>query len=76
MGDLKIALNKTYLTIDGDLFSPIRTRKGKPITTLDYFDRMNPIKNTPYNEIIFIDKDGKERPKSELKHEVKWRSSY
>ena len=66
---MKIALNKTYLTNDKKLFSPKKTKRGEKI-----FETRNMLGGkvwSGYYEIIFIDDNGNEYLKDQLKSEVK-----
>ncbi len=66
---MKIALNKTYLTDDGKQFSPVRTRRGDKI--METRNMLGGRKWTGYYYIIFVDKDGNEYMKGNLKSEIK-----
>jgi hypothetical protein len=66
---MKIALNKTYLTDDKKIFSPKRTRRGDKI-----FETRNMLGGKVWNgyyQIIFIDDEGNEYFKHQLKREIK-----
>lgn len=66
---MKIALNKTYLTDNKKIFSPIKTRRGNKI-----FEPKNMLGGKVWNgywKIIFIDIEGNEYFIHQLKKEIK-----
>ncbi|MGK0446554.1 MAG: hypothetical protein ACJA2M_000323 [Polaribacter sp.] len=65
---MKIALNKTYLTEDKKIFSPKRTRRGNKIFNIK--NMLGGTVWTGYYEIIFIDGDGNEYFKYQLKNKL------
>lgn len=67
---MKISLNKTYLTTDGIEFSPVKNKLGKNIGRMENMLGM-PTGQMKRGEMIFIDKNGNERKRSELKKEIK-----
>ena len=66
---MKIALNKTYLTKEGEFFSPIRSKMGKQKPIVNMLG--NPTGSYKRGEMIFIDAQGVEKKRSELVREVK-----
>jgi len=67
---LKIALNKKYITKDGNIFAPVRNRMGENTGRSKNMLGM-PTGRMTRGEMTFIDKDGKEYKRSELKKEYK-----